>query len=193
RAAAEGSSGRARARPGAHGRDPRRRGRARDVPARYDGTRTALVRARDREGIPALHAPQLLQGHARRVGALVHHERPRQLQPRAVPRARAPAGVRARGLLAGRARGMSGRAAAVARPLVRRGPGRPPGPSQAADVRARIVAEASRLYAAGGYAGLSFGPLAARVGLTKATVFHYFPTKDALSVAVFDALRARLD
>ena len=56
---------------------------------------------------------------------------------------------------------MSGRAAA-ARPLVRRGPGRPPGPSQAADVRARIVAEASRLYAAGGYAGLSFGTLAAR-------------------------------
>jgi len=88
---------------------------------------------------------------------------------------------------------MSGRAAAVARPLVRRGPGRPPGPSQAADVRARIVAEASRLYAAGGYAGLSFGTLAARVGITKPTVFHYFPTKDALAIAVFDALGERLE
>ena len=88
---------------------------------------------------------------------------------------------------------MSGRAAAVARPFVRRGPGRPPGPSQAADVRARIVAEASRLYAAGGYAGLSFGTLATRVGITKPTVFHYFPTKDELAIAVFDALGARLE
>jgi TetR/AcrR family transcriptional regulator, cholesterol catabolism regulator len=82
---------------------------------------------------------------------------------------------------------------AALRPLVRRGPGRPPGPSQAADVRARIVAEASRLYAAGGYAGLSVGTLAARVGITKATVFHYFATKDALAVAVFDALGERLE
>jgi len=60
-------------------------------------------------------------------------------------------------------------------------------------VRARLVAEASRLYAAGGYAGLSFGTLAARVGITKASVFHYFPTKDALAVAVFDALGERLE
>ena len=88
---------------------------------------------------------------------------------------------------------MTARGAAVVRPLVRRGPGRPPGPSQAADVRARIVAEASRLYAAGGYAGLSFGTLAARVGITKPTVFHYFPTKDALAIAVFDALGERLE
>jgi AcrR family transcriptional regulator len=88
---------------------------------------------------------------------------------------------------------MTGRGTAVVRPLVRRGPGRPPGPSQAADVRARIVAEASRLYAAGGYAGLSFGTLAARVGITKPTVFHYFPTKDALAIAVFDALGERLE
>ena len=82
---------------------------------------------------------------------------------------------------------------AALRPLVRRGPGRPPGPSPAADVRARIVAEASRLYAVGGYAGLSFGTLAARVGITKPTVFHYFPPKDALAVAVFDALGERLE
>ena len=88
---------------------------------------------------------------------------------------------------------MRGRGGAALRPLVRRGPGRPPGPSQAADVRARIVTEASRLYAAGGYAGLSFGTLAARVGITKATIFHYFATKDALAVAVFDALGERLE
>ena len=70
---------------------------------------------------------------------------------------------------------------------------RPPGPSQAADVRARIVTEASRLYAAGGYAGLSFGTLATRVGITKPTIFHYFATKDALAIAVFDALGERLE
>jgi AcrR family transcriptional regulator len=88
---------------------------------------------------------------------------------------------------------MRGRGDAALRPFVRRGPGRPPGPSQAADVRARIVVEASRLYAAAGYAGLSVGTLATRVGITKATVFHYFPTKDALAVAVFDALGRRLE
>jgi AcrR family transcriptional regulator len=80
-----------------------------------------------------------------------------------------------------------------ARTAVGRGPGRPPGPSQAAEVRARIIAEASRLYAAGGYAGLSFGPLAQRTGVTKATVFHYFPTKTELVYAIFDALGERLD
>ena len=80
------------------------------------------------------------------------------------------------------------RTAAVAR----RGPGRPPGPNQSPDVRARLVTEASRLYAAGGYAGLSYGVLAQRAHLTKATLFHYFPTKDALVLAIFAALGERL-
>jgi AcrR family transcriptional regulator len=60
-------------------------------------------------------------------------------------------------------------------------------------VRARIVDEATRGYAAGGYAGLSFGTVASGVGIKKATLFHYFPTKDALGDAVFDALGARLE
>jgi AcrR family transcriptional regulator len=77
--------------------------------------------------------------------------------------------------------------------IVRRGPGRPPGPSQAQHVRARIVVEATARYAAGGYAGLSFGTVADRVGIKKATLFHYFPTKDALVRAVFDALGAQLE
>jgi AcrR family transcriptional regulator len=77
--------------------------------------------------------------------------------------------------------------------IVRRGPGRPPGPSQAETVRARIVDEATRGYASGGYAGLSFGTVAARVGIKKATLFHYFPTKDALVHAVFDALGSELE
>ena len=58
---------------------------------------------------------------------------------------------------------------------------------------AGIVAEATHCYAAGGYAGLSFGTVAERVGIKKATLFHYFPTKDALVHAVFDALGATLE
>jgi AcrR family transcriptional regulator len=54
------------------------------------------------------------------------------------------------------------------------------------------VAAASRQYAAGGRGGISFASLAAEAGLRKATVFHYFPTKDALVDAVFAALGARL-
>ena len=77
--------------------------------------------------------------------------------------------------------------------IVRRGPGRPPGPSQAEHVRARIVAEATRAYSLGGYAGLSFGTVAARVGIKKATLFHYFPTKSALVRAAFDALGDKLE
>jgi len=86
---------------------------------------------------------------------------------------------------------MSGRQAQPAAP--RRRPGRPPGPSQAALLRARLVDEASRLYADGGYAGISFAIVAERAGLTKATVFHYFPNKEALLRAVFDAFGERLE
>jgi AcrR family transcriptional regulator len=75
----------------------------------------------------------------------------------------------------------------------RRRPGRPPGPSQAAHLRTRLVEEASRLYAAGGYSGISFATVAERTGLTKATVFHYFPNKEALLRGVFDALGERLE
>jgi len=75
----------------------------------------------------------------------------------------------------------------------RRRPGRPPGPSQAALLRARLVDEASQLYAAGGYARISFATVAERAGLTKATVFHYFPNKEALVRAVFEAFGERLE
>lgn len=75
----------------------------------------------------------------------------------------------------------------------RRRPGRPPGPSQAAQLRARLVDEASRLYAAGGHGRISFARVAERTGLTKATVFHYFPNKDALLRALFEAFGERLE
>lgn len=75
----------------------------------------------------------------------------------------------------------------------RRRPGRPPGPSQAARLRARLVEEAGQLYAAGGHARISFASVAQSTGLTKATVFHYFPKKDALLRAVFEAFGERLE
>lgn len=75
----------------------------------------------------------------------------------------------------------------------RRRPGRPPGPSQAARLRAALVEQASALYAVGGYAGVSFAAVAERTGLTKPTVFHYFPTKDDLVRAVFESFGERLE
>lgn len=74
-----------------------------------------------------------------------------------------------------------------------RGPGRPPGPSRVKQARARLVATASAIYAEGGDAGLSYAVLAERSGLTKPTLFHYFPTKDTLRYAVFQALGERLE
>ncbi|MEW6270391.1 MAG: amidohydrolase family protein [Thermodesulfobacteriota bacterium] len=75
----------------------------------------------------------------------------------------------------------------------RRRPGRPPGPSRAKQARARLVATASEIYAEGGDAGLSYAVLAERSGLTKPTLFHYFPTKETLLYAVFQALGERLE
>jgi len=43
-----------------------------------------------------------------------------------------------------------------------------------------VVREATRLFAEKGYDGLTMGELATRVGLRKASLFHHFPTKDAL-------------
>jgi AcrR family transcriptional regulator len=60
-------------------------------------------------------------------------------------------------------------------------------------VREQLVAAASQLYAAGGEAAVSFASVAGRTGLRKATVFHYFPNKDALTMSVFQALGERLE
>lgn len=87
----------------------------------------------------------------------------------------------------------AGRARGTLKPAVLRRPGRPPGPSQAAELRRRLITEASALYAEGGSPGLSLAVLAERTGLTKPTVFHYFANKDALLRAVFEAFAERLE
>jgi AcrR family transcriptional regulator len=74
-----------------------------------------------------------------------------------------------------------------------RRPGRPPGPNQSERLRQRLIEEGGRLYAEGGYGGLTFASVAARTGVTKATVFHYFANKEALVGAVFESLGRRLE
>lgn len=50
--------------------------------------------------------------------------------------------------------------------------------------RAEIVRAALEVIAERGYRGASMGAVAERVGLTQQGLLHYFPTKDALLVAV---------
>jgi AcrR family transcriptional regulator len=51
-----------------------------------------------------------------------------------------------------------------------------------------VVREATRLFAEKGYEGVTMGELAARVGLRKASLFHHFPTKDAIYARVLTEL-----
>lgn len=64
----------------------------------------------------------------------------------------------------------------------RRGPGRPKLGSE--DKRARILAEALRLFSAKGYAGTSLGAIARAADISKAGLLHHFTSKDELFTAV---------
>ena len=55
-----------------------------------------------------------------------------------------------------------------------------------------IIVEATRLFAERGYEGASMGDLAERVGLRKASLFHHFPSKDALYATVLAQLMAEV-
>lgn len=52
--------------------------------------------------------------------------------------------------------------------------------------RARILAAAQRLIHAQGFAGVSMDAIAHAAGLKKANLFHYYPSREALSCAVLD-------
>jgi AcrR family transcriptional regulator len=66
------------------------------------------------------------------------------------------------------------------------GPGEPPAAPEhpRASRRTEITRAAFELFAERGFRGASLEQVAQRVGLTKAGVLHYFPSKDALLVAV---------
>jgi TetR/AcrR family transcriptional regulator, transcriptional repressor for nem operon len=56
--------------------------------------------------------------------------------------------------------------------------------SEAGNTRERILATARRVAQARGYGGLSFRDLARDVGIKAASVYHYFPSKADLGVAL---------
>jgi AcrR family transcriptional regulator len=56
------------------------------------------------------------------------------------------------------------------------------------DVRAAILAEATRLFAAHGFDGTALQDVATAVGVTKPAVLHHFPSKEAIRQAVLDAI-----
>lgn len=63
----------------------------------------------------------------------------------------------------------------------KRRPGRPPGGQLgAAHRRAAILDAASDLFERRGYAAVSLGEIAAAVGVTKAALYHHFPSKEAI-------------
>lgn len=65
--------------------------------------------------------------------------------------------------------------------------GRPP---TLAAPRERILEEAARLFAKSGYENSSVADLAAAIGVSKAAIYHYYPTKqDIYDAIIIDVLR----
>lgn len=56
------------------------------------------------------------------------------------------------------------------------------------DMSARILVEATRLFAARGYSGTSVQAIAEAVGVRKQSVLHWFPSKSLLRDAVLDSV-----
>jgi TetR/AcrR family transcriptional repressor of nem operon len=60
-----------------------------------------------------------------------------------------------------------------------------------ADTRSTILQEAEYLIRTRGYAGFSYADLAERVQVTKASIHHHFPTKEALITVLVDEYMVR--
>lgn len=58
------------------------------------------------------------------------------------------------------------------------------------ETRERILESAHNLFYNGGFKGVSMDDVAQAAGVKKANLFHYFPTKEALALAVFDRATA---
>jgi TetR/AcrR family transcriptional repressor of nem operon len=54
------------------------------------------------------------------------------------------------------------------------------------EARRRILSAAHGLFYRNGYRGTSMDDVAGAAGMTKANLFHYYPTKDTLGLAVFE-------
>jgi TetR/AcrR family transcriptional regulator, cholesterol catabolism regulator len=58
--------------------------------------------------------------------------------------------------------------------------------------REEIIQEAAKLFDRDGYRAATLDDLAAAVGLAKPTLYHYFPTKDAILYAIHDEFQAEI-
>jgi len=74
-------------------------------------------------------------------------------------------------------------------PTENRRPGRPRNPIS----RDELLAAARQAFAEAGYAGASMGAIAERAGLRKASLFHHFPTKQALYFEVLQGISAQFE
>lgn len=63
-----------------------------------------------------------------------------------------------------------------------------PRASEAGDVRAQVLAAATRLLASRGFEGTTIQSIADEVGVTKPAVLHHFASKELLRQAVLDAI-----
>lgn len=68
----------------------------------------------------------------------------------------------------------------------KRGPGRPPA-ARVDDTRSRIMQAARSVFSERGYEGATIQAIAARAGLTRPAINHYFPSKQALYRVVLNA------
>lgn len=59
------------------------------------------------------------------------------------------------------------------------------------DTKSALLAEAEQLVCTVGYAVFSFADLSERVGLRKASIYHHFPSKEALGNALIDSYLER--
>ena len=58
------------------------------------------------------------------------------------------------------------------------------------EARRKILAAAHGLFYRNGFRGTSMDDVAKAAGMSKANLFHYYPTKDALGIAVFEHVAA---
>jgi AcrR family transcriptional regulator len=63
---------------------------------------------------------------------------------------------------------------------------------KSAETRERILGAAGRLFARGGYYNVAIGDIAEEAGIGRASLYYYFPDKEAIARALFDSIAERL-
>ena len=70
--------------------------------------------------------------------------------------------------------------------------GRPRNPERIAKKKEAIMKAASILFAKNGYADTDVQSIAQEIGITKGTIYHYFPSKEELFLSTVDTEAARM-